>query len=221
MALALVGHQAPERIAFPDVRRLDQMPSLPEWVASRVVSMKDECQATLADGKYRTIPTLPANLILNPAERAEIERHSAELDKLCAQTPASDGQWEAATLFIITRLMLALPSSQQNEAGAEALGEAFQVALDDVPTWAVAAAARRWYRGDCGQNELGHSYDYHWRPAPADLRRIALGEKWRVQGRAATLRRLLNAEPLVEFTEDHCAKMRAKFASLSLELRSI
>lgn len=110
--------------------------------------------------------------------------------------------------------MLALPSSQQNEAGAEATGEAFQAALDDVPHWAVAAAVRRWYRGDCGLNERGQAYDYHWRPAPAELRSIALVEKWRVKQRAETLRKLLAAEPLIEFSDEHCAQMRARLAEV-------
>jgi hypothetical protein len=176
--------------------------------------MKEEYQAALADGKHRKVPTLPANFILNPAECAEIERHALALDALCAQTPVDADEWEGATLIIITKLMLALPSSQQNEAGAEATGEAFQDALEDVPTWAVAAAVRRWYRGDCGENERGQPYDYHWRPAPAELRRIALGEKWRVQHRAQTLRNLLAAEPLIEFSDEHCAAMRARLAAV-------
>ena len=64
-------------------------------------------------------------------------------------------------------MLLALPSSQQNEAAAEASREAFQIALD-VSTFAVASAMRRWYRGECGDNERGDPYDYRWRPSPAD-----------------------------------------------------
>jgi hypothetical protein len=214
MALPAIGAKAPVPIPLPDVRRLDQMPSLPAWVASRVASMKDECQPALADGKYRVVPTLPASLILSPTERAEVERHIGELDALCKQTPINGDEWEAATLIVLTKLMLALPSSQQNEAGAEAAGEAFQAALDDLPTWSVAAAVRRWYRGDCGENERGQPYDYHWRPSPAELRRIALVEKWRVEARARTLRKLLAAEPLIDFDEEHCAKMHTRLAEL-------
>jgi hypothetical protein len=140
MALPAIGAKAPQRITLPDVRRLDQMPSLPAWVASRVASMKDEHQAALADGKHRKVPTLPASLTLALPERAEIERHTEELDALCKQTPLDGDEWEGATLIVLTKLMLALPASQQNEAGAEASGEAFQAALDDVPTWAVSAA---------------------------------------------------------------------------------
>jgi hypothetical protein len=160
------------------------------------------------------MPTLPANSILSPTERAEIERHVADLESLCGQTPATSAEWEGATLIGITKLMLTLPSAQQNEVGAEATGEAFQAALDDVPTWAVEAAIRLWYRGECGENERGQPYDYRWRPSPAEIRRIALAQKLRVYGRLTTLRRLLAAEPLIEFSEDHCAQMRARLAGL-------
>jgi len=45
---------------------------------------------------------------------------------------------------------------------------------------------------------------------------------WRVQSRARTLRRLLHAEPLIEFSDEHCAAMRARlhdlFRSLAVPL---
>jgi hypothetical protein len=220
MALPAIGAKAPEPILLPDVCRLDRMPCLPEWLASRVDSMKSEYQCS-ADGRRRTVPTLPAHLMLTPAERVEVERHVAELDALCAQTPLKGDEWEGRTLVIVMKLMLALPSTQQNDIGAEASGEAFQAALDDVPHWAVAAAQRRWYRGDCGLNEHGQPYNYTWRPAPADLRRIALFETWRVKQRAETLRRLLVAEPRVEFSDEHCAKMRGRLAAVIPRLSRI
>jgi hypothetical protein len=218
MSDRIIKAEVCEPIPLPDVRHLDRMPSLPAWVASRVGSMRDETQRSTVDGKYRNLPTLPANLTLSPAERAEIEQHAGELEALCAQTPLNSDQWEGATLIIVTKLMLVLPAAQQNEAGAEATGEAFQAALDDVATWAVASAARRWYRGDCGENERGQPYDYHWRPAPAELRKIAIQERWHVLHRVKTLRKLLTAEPLIEFSDDHRAAMCAKLSNLSCEL---
>jgi hypothetical protein len=212
-----IGAKAPERILLPDVHRLGRMPSWPAWVASRVASMKDEQQRS-TDGKYRTVPTLPTNLTLSQGERAEIEQHVATLDALCAQMPDNGAEWEGTTLIIVTKLMMVLPASQQNEAAAEATGEAFQAALGDVPYWAAAAAVRRWYRGDCGPNERGQPYDYRWRPAPADLRRIALSEVWRVKHRAVTLRKLLIAEPLIEFGPEHCQQMQERFGVLIREL---
>jgi hypothetical protein len=137
-----IVHEVCEPIPLPDVRYLDRMSSLPAWVASRVGSMRDEDQRSAVDGKYRSLPTLPANLILSQAERAEIERYVAGLEALCAQTPANSEECEGAMLIIVTKLMLALPAAQQNEAAAEAAGEAFQMALDDVPTWAGGRRSR-------------------------------------------------------------------------------
>ncbi len=203
-----------EPIPLPDVRRLDRMPSWPAWLASRAASMKDVEQRSIADGRHRAVPTLPASLLLGAGERAEVERHIQALDDLLDQTPYMDPQREGETLVLLTKMMLALPATTQNEAGVQASGEAYQVALEDVPTWAVAAALRRWYRGECGEDERGRPYDYRWRPAPADLRRIALVEKWRVAARGATLRKLLAAEPLIEFSEAHCKDMRTRIAAL-------
>jgi hypothetical protein len=62
-------------------------------------------------------------------------------------------------------------------------------------------AVRRWYRGDCGENERRQPHDYNWRPARAELRKIAPVEKWRVQQRTQTLRKLIAAEPLIEFRD--------------------
>jgi hypothetical protein len=160
------------------------------------------------------VPTLPSNLTLGPAERAEIERHVLALKVLCEQTPQASADCEAATLVVVTKLMLALPSAQQNDPGAEASGEAFMAALEDIPTWAVAAAVRRWFRGECGENVHGQPYDYRWRPAPADLRRTALTEKFRVYGLVKPLERLLAAETRIEFSEEHRSQMRVRLSSL-------
>jgi hypothetical protein len=218
MALPAIGERAPETILLPDVHRPDQMPSLPEWVVLRVEWMKDETQPSSVDGKYRTVTTLPKTLMLNDDQLVEVKRYIAASDSLCAQTPTNEDKWEIATLSIVTQMMLALPSSQQNDVGAEASGEAFQAALDDVPHWAVAAAMRRWYRGECRLNERGQPYDYRWRPAPAELRRIALREMWPLKELAASLRRLLAAEPLVEFSAEHRERIGERLRNLSKSL---
>src|SRR6266852_9311074 len=107
MALPSIRAIGPEKLQLPDVRRLDRMPFLPAWVASRVESMKDVSQAT-ASGRHEMVPTLPANLTLTLAERAEIDRHIGDLEALCAQTPIAAPEWEGATLITVTKLMLAL-----------------------------------------------------------------------------------------------------------------
>jgi hypothetical protein len=207
----------PQHIPPIDLRRPERMPSLPAWAASRVASIRDEVQPDPATGKYRTAPTLPARLMMSEAERDEVERHVRELEASYGPTPADDPDVEGAMLIALTNLMMVLPAVKQNEASVMARGEAFQAALDDVPLWAVTSAIRRWHRGEGGVNERGQPYDYHWCPAPAELRRITVSEVWRLGERAAVLRKLLRAEPLIELAEEHCHSMRVRLSALMHE----
>ena len=209
-----------ERLQLPDVRRPERMPSLPAWVTSRVASLKIEMQPDPQTRKWRNAPTLPANLILGQAQRDEIARHVADLYALCGPVPADDANVEIETLAIVTKLMMVLPSAKQNDLSAEARGEAFMDALDDLPPWAVKAAVRRWHRNECGNNAQGEPYDCHWCPAPADLRTLALVELWRIKARAEVLDKIAQAEPLIDYSDEHCKAMRGKLGSLFRTLGS-
>ncbi len=209
-----------EHLQVPDVRRLERMPSLPVWVASRIDSLKVEIQFEKKTGKWRETPTLPVSLILTVAKREELGRHVADLHALCRQTPENEPRAQAEMLVLLTKMMMVLPSSTQNEFSAEARGEAYMESLADMPAWAVRAAIRRWNRGDAGKTPNGEEYDYHWCPAPAELRRICWAEMSRIRGRAELLEKLLRAEPLVEFSEDHHQKMRGLFAGLLQTLKN-
>gem|GEM_PF-2514586 len=213
MLPAVLGSGQPDRLQLPDVRRPERMPSLPEWVASRIASLRDEAQPDRT-GRWRQVATLPASSILEGGDREAIEQHAIALEHLCADTPANSVVVEAAMLVIITKLMMVLPAMTQNEQSAEARGEAFMSALDDIPAWAVQSAIRRWHRSDCGNDARGRAYDYHWCPAPAELCRIAFAEMWRIKGRAQSLRRLLSAEPRIEFTDEHRREMSERLAGL-------
>lgn len=56
-------------------------------------------------------------------------------------------------------------------ASGRARIDAYSVALDDVPSWAVATAITKWHRGDCGSD-----MNYTFAPAPAILRDLAKRE---------------------------------------------
>jgi hypothetical protein len=203
-----------ERLLLPDVRRPEQMPCLPAWVASRVAALRTETQPGPTGGYWREVLTLPRHLMPTDAQSHELERHIAGLQALCGPTPESDPEAEQESLRAVTRLMLVLPSTTQNELSAEARGEAYLDALDDLPSWTVRSAIRRWHRGECGLNDQGKPYDYHWCPAPAELRRVAMTELWRIKGRAEMLDKLLRAKPLVEFSDEHCTSMRDRIAKV-------
>lgn len=137
------------------------------------------------------------------------------LNKLSGPAPIDSVDAEAALLVVLTKMMLVLPVTKQNEQSAEARGEAYMVALDDLPIWAVEAAIRRWYRGDVGTNADGEPrFDCHWAPQPADLRELATAESKRVQWLSQMLGAVLAAEPAFEFSDDHCATMRSRLAAV-------
>lgn len=203
-----------ERIQPVNIRQPERTPSYPAWLALRVGLIKEECQPDPETGRWRTVPTLPANSTLSETERDEIGRHVRELQRLYGPTPGDGAEVEGEMLIAITRMMLVLPTTTQNEASAEARAEAFLDALDDVPVWTVKAAIRRWNRNEAGTNERGESYDTHWQPSPADLRSVALSELARVRCRAVELSRVLRAEPLIEYSDEHCHEMRQRLSNL-------
>jgi hypothetical protein len=163
---------------------------------------------------------MPASSTLRAGEGEAIQQHVAALEVLCAETPDNSVEAEKAMVVVLTNLMLVLPTVTQNEQSAQARGEAYLDALSDLTVWSVRAAARRWNRGDCGTDARGRTYDYHWCPSPAELRRIAFIEMWRVKGRARDLRRLLTAEPRKEFTEQHRQAMLHRLVGLFSNMRT-
>ena len=181
-----------EPLKLPDRRRPAQIPSLPEWVVSRLESLKDNWQ----NGKMTL--TLPAAMILSDIESVMVRRHIADLGSLVVSTPQTSADAEAETLVIVTKMLLALPGQRSTDTGNEAKGEAYLAALDDVPPWAVQEAVRKWYRG-----EHGSKFDYRWSPVPADLRSLARNEEFKVRGRMTVLERIVKAEALIEYSDDH------------------
>ncbi|OKO70915.1 hypothetical protein [Bradyrhizobium sp. NAS96.2] len=207
-------------IPLPNVRKLDQMPSWPEWVDLRVRSMKDECQRALVDGKYRTLPTLPVDLALTQDQRAEIERYISDVLALFEQTPAQHEDWERATLAKITELFFGpLRNGRPSADEVEIAGKYYLLALRDVPSWAVDIAVENWLCGFCGNDERGEPYDSQWRPVPAVLKKVAISVTYPLHAQVRMLRRLLAAEPIIEFSEEHRANMRARVAGLLLLAR--
>ena len=121
--------------------------------------------------------------------------HVQDLDKFLSLIPANDPQSEQELLIALTKMMVALPSTAPTDLSAEARGEAFLLALDDLPLWATIAAVARWYRGDAGSDSQGKALDCHWCPSPADLRRVAFAEMFVVKQRRDEIERLLKAVP--------------------------
>lgn len=157
---------------------------------------------------------MPASQILSGEQKMLVENHIHSMVPLFSMRPENDPSHAQATLIAVSKMQLSLAGKESGELAAEARGEAYMAALEDVPCWAVQEAARKWYRGQCGD---GH--DYRWMPAPFILRNIAQNEELRVSATVRKLRDLIAAEPLIEFSKDHMDKMRERVAEHNPKLK--
>ncbi|MDE2099589.1 MAG: hypothetical protein KGL39_20220 [Patescibacteria group bacterium] len=97
---------------------------------------------------------------------------------------------------------MVLAGAKGSELAAEAKADAYMEALDDIPAWAVSGAVKRWFKGDCGNDERGQPYNYAWPPDPATLRKLAQRQVFMVKGRILELQDILNAKPYVDYSAE-------------------
>lgn len=147
-----------------------------------------------------------------------MQEHVDSLRSYLAETPAESVDAESQIAAVVANLMLVLPTARKSDTGQEATAEVYLEVLDDVPWWAVKAAAKRWHRHDCGTDERGQPYDYRWVPTPGSLRRIAISETWEVKRRIKHLDRVLQARVHIDCTK-HFEDAKAALAGLNLALK--
>lgn len=202
-----------EPIQPPDVRRPGKCTMLPPWLMQRCSALEKVSQPDRS-GNHREVPVLPKSLILGKEQKMLVEQHVSALEAMLSMTPYNDESHGSLTMQTVTKMMLVLPSRESGDLVGQAKGEAYMDALDDVPSWAVQEAMRKWHR-----SEYGPKHDYKWQPAPATLRDLAMIETYRVMGIRRKLNEVLSAEPILEFTPEHEASMKARVADY-LKLRS-
>lgn len=154
---------------------------------------------------------LPTTISLPPSlerllEQAEISgqtvilrRSLTEAEQLTLSQIASDAErWGngkadiTRSLQQVAKIVSAYPASNLSDAVLEARSEAYMAALEDVPTWAVGAAGKRWARGEVGC--LGDKINLSFPPSPPQLRLLALDEVAKVRAVAVRCRRLQSAK---------------------------
>src|SRR5690349_21204548 len=190
----------PDREPFklPDVRRPEQMPSLPEWIELRANALRTANQRNPTSGKYENMPTLPASLILTDAEKREVQQHVDDLMKLLAYTPRNEPQAEADVLAMVTEFTATFTPGNQSEMTIEARGKAVMDAVEDLPAFAVSASFRKHHRNEWPRDKYGERYLYRFFPPPADIREVATSEMKRVEVRSKLLQQIIRAVPPVE-----------------------
>jgi len=183
-----------------------RLPSLPGWLQQRSAALGSATQPD-STGKHRQMTTLPKDLILSSSERAEVERHIAELEQyvgldqpiVIRETAMSN---DAAIGVMVAGLLIKGGGQKLDKASADSLTEDYLDALEDLPAWAVREALRKWNRAESPPLD-GKRHDFNWKPTPPTLRRLAQHELVGVKARILNLRKLCDAVPLIEFSDEH------------------
>jgi hypothetical protein len=162
---------------------------------------------------------LPAGSSLTTQQRQAIERKATTMENSLRATPEASPVFAAKTAECFSKMMMVLAGRESGEFAGAAKGEAYTIALNDVPFWAVEEAMRKWYRRDC---DVGADvFDYRWMPDPGSLRQVARQEECFVRYLASQVRLLLTAPSLVVEDEAELRAMRDKIYSLNIKLKAV
>lgn len=163
--------------------------------------------------------TLPANLILNSGERRMVEQHRAELARfldleqtivLRERTLTND----QAHGVMIAGLLIKGGGIKLDKAASDQLTEDYLDAIEDLPAWSVREALRKWNRAESPRLDPKQPHNFVFRPAPPILRQLAYLELWTVKSKIQALEKVLNAVPLIEFSDEHREMMLGKLQTL-------
>jgi hypothetical protein len=172
------------------------VPALPAWVTKLHENLRENLQLDPATGKFvepLTLATMPTD-----EQVAGLERHAAQCRDLLDQCPDNDEGCAKRTFGLISKLLMAKPGRVAGPETVKARIEAYEIALGDVPTWALQLAIRKWLRGECDLHFSNppETYDYTWAPEGAILRKIAMREVRKVRERLQQIDRVITAVPL-------------------------
>ena len=150
-------------------------------------------------------PVLSAAQAPTAEQRVALVAHLANLDR--AMQPAT--MEEAATHF--TALLVSFPAQQMGQEAAKAKAQAYFIALEGLPKWAISGACRKWLRGEV---EDLKDVNLAFAPSPPQMRRLADTLVRDVAWHAVLIRRLLDAKVLPVRSEVECAAMAARLATI-------
>lgn len=124
---------------------------------------------------------------LTPDERSILSQLVDDVAPLAEAKPDA-----FRSLKQVAKLLAVFPAGNFSEAVIDARSEAYEIALEDVPAWAVEAAAKRWIKGDV--DALGDRPNLSFPPSPPQFRALALDEWAKARAALWRYRRLLDAK---------------------------
>lgn len=121
---------------------------------------------------------------------------STLISALNPSTPFAGSSAEDAKLGIVTMLLLGLAKSAGTSVEeADAKYDLYEIALNDIPAWAVAAAAIKWAQGKCPET-IEKNPRYSFPPGPATLRALAEWELDPYRRSVSDLTKLVETMPI-------------------------
>lgn len=164
-------------------RKLDTLVSLPP----RLEKLSG-CLGTVIWPGMGARLNFPAGMELTAAERTQSTSLLEEIQAAIAGTNLDPATCAKARFSLLTKMVLASPmASNATEQQSTARLDMYLEALEDMPPWSIAAALKRWNKGECG------NHNYNFAPAPAVLRSICKEELLPLEKQAAKLTRILSA----------------------------
>ncbi|WP_348929232.1 hypothetical protein [Aquabacter sp. CN5-332] len=103
-----------------------------------------------------------------------------------------------------TGLLVSFPAQAISDTAAKAKAQAYFIALEGLPAWAVQEACRRWLRGEPGPNK---DANFAFAPSAPQLRILADSLTADLRMHRLKMRRILDAKVRVELPEADRARM--------------
>lgn len=189
-----------------DLPQIAKLTFLPQWLAEQWELLSEDEQRR-ADGRFGTVKVLPEALLPTKEQREVIAVKIEEITQALTLTPEENPQFAAEATKIVAKMSRVLGARGGDVFAEEAKGEAYMIALSDVPLWALIEVQRKWYRRECRLDN--EQIDFRWMPDPGTLRYLALTETAAVRWRATKLGHILSAVPKVPDNPEMAAKVEA------------
>jgi hypothetical protein len=131
------------------------------------------------------------------------------IENLCCDLRRAEDQRDLdRAAVLLANVLTAFGTAASSEKVQKMRAQAYLLALEDLPAWAIEEACHRWLRGEAGD------FNYSFAPSPPQLRTVAIAQRDKRVHLRKALERLLTAEPEREYTKEYRGEMLLRLADL-------
>jgi hypothetical protein len=191
--------------------RLDTMRSLPPPLAR----LANSISSTFNQGvRY----SLPGTMLPTSDEREFLSGRLEAIKTIITASNLTPAECSKARLSLLTKMLLGFPAAGgSSEEAADARGDIYDYAVEDIPPWAIDAAIKRWAKGNVPDLKMG-ALNFNFAPAPAVLRAICNLELADFKKQQGDIEKLLACVTIEQAMARDCAPVIAS-ASLAPVLK--